>query len=73
MIMIGGVRGVRDHRGELLLSTKENEHHTFQPRLFCQGDDDDINDENNNDDHDEDYEENNDDYDGSNQKNNPQF
>ena len=38
MIMIGRFRGVCDHQGELLLSTKENEHYTFQPRLFCKGD-----------------------------------
>ena len=35
MIMKGGVRGVSDHEGELLLSPKEDEHHPCQPRLFC--------------------------------------
>ena len=42
IIMIGGVRSVCDHRGELLLTPEEDEHHTFQPRLFCKGDDDDF-------------------------------
>ena len=35
MIMKGGVRGVSDHEGELLLSPEEDEHHPCQPRLFC--------------------------------------
>ena len=34
----GGVWGVGDHRGELLLPPEEDEHHSFQAGIFCQGD-----------------------------------